>query len=72
MGDAFDAGSDTVNYSLRWIIHLLARFPDAAREMQAQIDEAIPKHQMVSSQDKQRFLFNTDIYVKFQPKWILI
>jgi len=52
VGDSFDAGADTVQYSLRWIIHLLARYPEQTREMQRQIDDVIPRGNPIVFSDK--------------------
>ncbi|XP_018025045.1 cytochrome P450 2C15 [Hyalella azteca] len=48
----FQAGSDTINNVLKWVVHLLARYPDVAKRMQDQIDSVVPRDAMVSLNDK--------------------
>ncbi|XP_018026595.1 cytochrome P450 2L1 isoform X1 [Hyalella azteca] len=52
INDLFQAGSDTVNYQLKWVAYLLARYPEYATRMQQQIDAVVPRDRMVSLDDK--------------------
>jgi len=52
--DLFGAGSDTVSNMLRWVVYLMAKFPDVTERLQKAIDEIVPKGQLVSLHDKPR------------------
>ncbi|KAA0200344.1 Cytochrome P450 CYP3214A7 [Hyalella azteca] len=52
INDLFQAGSDTVNFQLKWVAYLLARYPEYATRMQQQIDAVVPRDRMVSLDDK--------------------
>jgi len=52
INDLFGAGSDTVYHSLRWTVFLMARYPEIAKKVQQQIDENVPRSQLVSLDDK--------------------
>ncbi|KAA0201725.1 Cytochrome P450 CYP3214A, partial [Hyalella azteca] len=52
VNDMFQTGSDTINNILRWVVYLLARYPEAAKRMQDQIDSVVPRDTMVSLSDK--------------------
>jgi len=54
VADGFDAGSNTVMFTMRWVIHLLARFPVETRQMQSLIDSVIPHGQQVNFGDKKK------------------
>jgi len=54
VNDLFDAGSDTVSNMLRWVVYLMAKFPDVTERLQQQIDDVVPTGQMVSLTDKKR------------------
>jgi len=52
VSDLFGAGSDTVYNQLRWTVFLLAKYPDIAKQLQREIDEHVPRNQLVSLDDK--------------------
>jgi len=52
INDLFGAGSDTVYHSLRWTVFLMARYPEITKKAQQQIDENLPRSQLVSLDDK--------------------
>jgi len=52
VSDLFGAGSDTIYNQLRWTVFLLAKFPDIAKQVQQEIDEHVPRGQLVSLDDK--------------------
>ena len=64
VNDLFGAGSDTVHNMLRWVVYLMAKYPEVTEKLQRQIDEAVPKEQLVSLADKPRLFFLPDTYVK--------
>jgi len=54
INDLFGAGSDTVANMLRWVVYLMAKYPDVTERLQKEIDEVVPKGQLVSLADKSR------------------
>jgi len=54
VNDLFGAGSDTVHNMLRWVVYLMAKYPEVTEKLQRQIDEVVPKEQLVSLADKPR------------------
>ena len=52
VNDLFGAGSDTVYHQLKWTVFLLAKYPDIAKQVQQEIDEHVPRGQLVSLDDK--------------------
>lgn len=54
VADLFFAGSDTVNYMLKWVIFLFAKYPEVAQKLQNEIDSVVPRGQLVSLTDKPR------------------
>ena len=54
VNDMFGAGSDTVANMLRWVVYLMARYPEVTQAAQRQIDDVVPKGQFVCLADKTR------------------
>uniref|UniRef100_A0A2P2I2W4 Cytochrome P450 2L1-like n=1 Tax=Hirondellea gigas TaxID=1518452 RepID=A0A2P2I2W4_9CRUS len=52
VNDLFDAGSDTINTTIKWVVYVLARYPQVTKKIQHEIDEVVPRDRMVSLQDK--------------------
>jgi len=52
VNDLFQAGSDTVYHQLRWTVYLMAKHPELITRIQKQIDEHVPKGQLISLSDK--------------------
>lgn len=52
INDLFGAGSDTVNFMLKWVAYLLARYPATATKLQKEIDDVVGRNMIVSIQDK--------------------
>ena len=56
ISDMFNAGSDTVFHMMRWVVYLLARYPEVAARMQKEIDNTVERGQLVSLTQKTRYL----------------
>jgi len=52
VNDMFGAGSDTVANMLRWVVFLMAKYPEVTQRLQRQIDEVVPRGRLVSLADK--------------------
>ncbi|KAL7638661.1 UNVERIFIED_CONTAM: hypothetical protein RMT77_011233 [Armadillidium vulgare] len=52
--DLFFGGSDTTSTTLRWLFLYMAKYEDVQKKVQSEIDENIPKGQLISLQDKDR------------------
>jgi len=48
VNDLFQAGSDTIYHQLKWTVYLMAKYPDLITRIQNQIDEHVPKGQLIS------------------------
>ena len=52
INDLFGAGSDTINFMLKWVSHLLAKNPEIAKKIHQEIDNVVPADRLVSVNDK--------------------
>ena len=52
--DLFGAGSDTVTYTLKWVVYYMVTCPIKMRLCQEQIDSVVPSDRLVSLEDRDK------------------
>ena len=56
VNDLFQAGSDTIYHQLKWTVYLMAKHPDLITRIQNQIDEHVPKGQLISLAERPKLV----------------
>ncbi|KAK7079648.1 hypothetical protein SK128_006050 [Halocaridina rubra] len=66
VSDLFAAGSETTSSTTRWIVALLANYPDIQRKMQKEIDSVVPKERPPSLQDRDKLPYTEAVLLEAQ------